>query len=149
MGYCTIEDLNNFVKKDFLINKARRDEDVAEEYIERIQKSIEDATVEIDGYLSSKYQIPLQVVPGHIKNKCADIAIYYIVSASGIAKDSEEYSFIEKYNKAIKYLETVRDSEKDILNINNTGEQKPIVQSSPFLKNIENKDFNKKFWKGF
>lgn len=69
-----------------------------------IVAAIEDAGAEIDGYLGGRYPVPLDPVPKVIRKFCKDMAVYNLISRSGLDEQAEEKNFLTRYNGAVKFL---------------------------------------------
>lgn len=69
-----------------------------------IAAAIEDAGAEIDGYLGGRYPLPLEPVPKVIHKFCKDMAVYNLISRSGLDEQAEEKNFLTRYNNAVKFL---------------------------------------------
>ena len=67
--------------------------------------AIDEAGVEIDGYLSARYNLPLPSVPRLLTGICCDIARYRLCGA-----DVQETDAIRnRYKDSVKMLESIRD----------------------------------------
>ena len=64
-------------------------------------RAIADADEEIDGYLGSRYALPLSAVPGVIRKYSVDIAIYNLHSRRGDAMPDIRR---ERYEHAVAFL---------------------------------------------
>lgn len=64
-------------------------------------RALEDASAEMDGYLGSRYPLPLPTVPESLRRICIDIALYRLMNlrALGDIEDSRQ-----RYDDAIRYL---------------------------------------------
>ena len=81
------------------------DEQVREEKIGRLcADAIADACAEIDGYLAKRYNVPFKNAPQAIRKFAKDIAVYNLVSRTGIDENEREKTFLNRYNAAIKFL---------------------------------------------
>lgn len=112
--YCTPEEVRAAVKDDFLSNI------VGDRYLETedertaalgelIAAAIVDAGAEIDGYLGGRYPVPLDPAPKVIAKMCKDMAVYNLISRSGLDEQGQEKSFLTRYNSAIKFLTMVAE----------------------------------------
>lgn len=90
---------------------------------ETIENAISDAQAEIDAYLSSRYALPLNEVPGILKRLACEIARYHLFG-SALTEEAEK-----KYANAIKFLEKV-SSGKASLGINEITGAAPTSESS-------------------
>ena len=74
-----------------------------------IDEAIADADGEIDGYLAKRYAVPISPAP-KIINKCSkDIAVYNLFSRIGIDESTDQKTFLNRYNQAIKFLTLVAE----------------------------------------
>lgn len=110
MNYCSLEDILNDIDKDELIKLVddenrdtlidlNNENDIA---VIRINSIINDATEEINGYLRGKYNLPLNNIPGLLKQICKDITIYKL-NKRRFRKDMPE-SLEKNYDRCIKQL---------------------------------------------
>lgn len=107
--YCTVEEVTKMIKDD-MMNAI-----IGDEYIEDKQErevkiaklcedAISDACAEIDGYLAKRYKVPFTRTPQVISKFAKDIAVYNLVSRTGIDESEREKTFLNRYNAAIKFL---------------------------------------------
>lgn len=75
MPYATQQDLIDRFGEDELIQLTDRDGDGAID-ADVMDTALTDADAEIDGYLATKYQLPLATVPGVITQLACDVARY-------------------------------------------------------------------------
>lgn len=110
--YCTVEEVLGMIKDDM------KNVIIGDEYIEDEQEkdakmqmlcvdAIADACAEIDGYLAKRYRIPFGKTPQVIRKFAKDIAVYNLVSRTGIDEGDREKTFLNRYNAAIKFLTEV------------------------------------------
>lgn len=72
MPYATLQDLIDRFSEAELLQIADRDQDgVVDAAV--VEAALADASDIIDGYISTRCQLPLQVVPGIVKGWCCDI----------------------------------------------------------------------------
>lgn len=69
----------------------------------RVDAAINDAEGEADGYLSTRYTVPLSPAPASIKKFTADIAIYNLFGRRDTVPPDRE----KRYENAIKFLVNV------------------------------------------
>ena len=107
--YCTVEEVTKMIKDD-MMNVI-----IGDEYIEDKQEreakitklcedAISDACAEIDGYLAKRYKVPFTRTPQVISKFAKDMAVYNLVSRTGIDESEREKTFLNRYNAAIKFL---------------------------------------------
>lgn len=97
--------LNAIIGDTFIEDPAEREELVAP----IIDEAIADADGEIDGYLAKRYAVPISPAPKVI-NKCSkDIAVYNLFSRIGIDESTDQKTYLNRYNQAIKFLTLVAE----------------------------------------
>lgn len=97
MSYATRADLEaRFGAAEVLQLTDRNGDGVADAGV--IEQVLADAEAEIDGYLGSRYQLPLASVPQIVKVYACDIARYRLFAAAA----SEEVR--RRYEDALRYL---------------------------------------------
>ena len=107
MSYSTRTEVRDMVKDDAL-NAIIGDtfiEDPAER--EELVSPIIDAA--IDGYLAKRYAVPLAPAPRVINKFSKDIAVYNLFSRIGIDEGTDQKTYLNRYNAAIKFLTLVAE----------------------------------------
>ncbi|MFR3319608.1 MAG: Mu-like prophage major head subunit gpT family protein [Sutterella wadsworthensis] len=79
-----------------------------------IEGAIADADAEIDGYLAKRYAVPLSPAPKVINKFSKDIAVYNLFSRIGIDESTDQKTYLNRYNAAIKFFELVADGKVSI-----------------------------------
>lgn len=66
-----------------------------------IDRALDDASAEIDGYVGSRYSLPLPTVPEILRRICIDIALYRLMNfrSVGDVEDSRK-----RYEDAVRFL---------------------------------------------
>ncbi|OOH87340.1 hypothetical protein BMT54_10035 [Pasteurellaceae bacterium 15-036681] len=64
--------------------------------------ALSDSSSQIDGYLASRYTLPLSMIPQNLTRICCDIARYRLCSMSNVTITEE---IIERYKLSLKELE--------------------------------------------
>lgn len=114
MSYSTREEVREMIKDDalnaiigdtFIEEPAKREELVGP----IIDAAIRDADAEIDGYLAKRYAVPLSPAPKVVNKFSKDIAVYNLFSRVGIDESSDEKTYLNRYNSAIKFLTLVAE----------------------------------------
>lgn len=128
MGYCTDQEVLGMIKTDMLDviigNEYIEDESEREATIHELtEQAIVDADAEIDGYLAKRYHVPFRQTPQIINKLSKDIAVYNLVSRSGIDETEREKTFLNRYNAAIRYLESVAKGVVDIGTSENSSQE--------------------------
>tara|TARA_B100002049_G_scaffold217445_1_gene183959 strand:+ start:2678 stop:3106 length:429 start_codon:yes stop_codon:yes gene_type:complete len=109
MAYATITAMQQrFGEQDLIYLSARDDAPADAINIPVIEQAITDASDMIDGYLASRYELPLANVPNLLEQLCCDIARYKLGT-----NDAPEH--VEtRYKDAIKFLTSVAKGELSI-----------------------------------
>lgn len=114
MSYSTRDEVREMIKDDalnaligdsFIENPEEREAFMAP----HIDAAIGDADAEIDGYLAKRYAVPLTPAPKVINKFSKDIAVYNLFSRIGIDESSEQKTYLNRYNAAIKFLTLVAE----------------------------------------
>lgn len=104
MPYCTKQDLIDRFGLIELVNLTDRENtDVENDVV--IEQAINDACAEMDGYLASRYTLPLTVAPTTLKPICCNIARYKLYDEQATEQVSK------RYDAAIKFLFSVSKGE--------------------------------------
>ena len=120
MAYCEAGDVMDMLKEDAM------NPIIGDRYIEDPQKrremleplareAIGDADAEIDGYLMKRYPVPMSPVPAVIRKYSKDIAVYNLVSRTGINESERQNNYLTRYKNAISFLSKVAKGEADIV----------------------------------
>ncbi|WP_027176456.1 gp436 family protein [Desulfovibrio aminophilus] len=102
MAYCLSADIRDQLDEAVLV-QLTDDEDAGIVVESRVDKAIADADGEIDGYLGSRYGLPLGQVPPILRKIAVDIAIYNLFSRRMGAPEARA----ERYKAAVRFLEQV------------------------------------------
>ena len=114
MSYSTRDEVREMIKDDalnaligdrFIENTEEREAFMAP----LIDAAIGDADAEIDGYLAKRYAVPLAPAPKVINKFSKDIAVYNLFSRIGIDESTEQKTYLNRYNAAIKFLTLVAE----------------------------------------
>lgn len=119
MSYSTKEEVREMLKDDAL--NAIIGDTFIEDPVEReelvapiIEGAIADADAEIDGYLAKRYAVPLSPAPKVINKFSKDIAVYNLFSRIGIDESTDQKTYLNRYNAAIKFFELVADGKVSV-----------------------------------
>ena len=102
--------LNAIIGDTFIEEPAKREELV----VPIIEAAIADADGEIDGYLAKRYAVPLAPVPKVINKFSKDIAVYNLFSRIGIDEGTDQKTYLNRYNAAVKFLTLVAEGKVSI-----------------------------------
>ncbi|MCI9121153.1 MAG: DUF1320 domain-containing protein [Oscillibacter sp.] len=102
--------LNAIIGDTFIEEPAQREELAAP----IIDAAIADADGEIDGYLAKRYSVPLVPVPKVINKFSKDIAVYNLFSRIGIDEGTDQKTYLNRYNAAVKFLTLVADGKVSV-----------------------------------
>lgn len=102
MPYASQQDIQDRVGEDLLYTVADRQRDQVLDTA-AIARALDDASSEIDGYLSERYALPLATPPVWGTRLCVDIAVYRLaVSADTLSNDIKA-----RYEMAVAFLQRV------------------------------------------
>ena len=100
MAYCTQQDLIDRFGEEELIQLTDRDRvGIIDEAV--LDRAIADAEGEINGYLASRYQLPLATTPTSLVRIACDIARYHLFD------DVEDGVVTTRYNNAVKFMKAI------------------------------------------
>lgn len=117
--YCTVDEAILMIKEDMwnmiIGDEYIEDEDERRSKIEDIAAdAVTDACAEIDGYLAKRYSVPFTRTPKVLNKLAKDIAAYNMVARHGIDESSNEKTFLNRYNAAIKFLVMVAEGKVSV-----------------------------------
>lgn len=110
--YSTVDEVKSNIRDDYfdaLLDPDLEDAERQGEVETIVESAILDADGTIDGYLSTRYPVPLASPDKMINNLSKDIAIYNIFSRIGINEDDRENTLITRYKNAIRFLEKIAE----------------------------------------
>ena len=126
MAYCSAEDVIDMIKDD-LMNQIIGNSYIedAEERKAALKPLTEDAIrdAEVDGYLMKRYPVPMVPVPAVVTKYSKDIALYNLVSRSGLDTGDRESNYLTRYKNAIAFLTKVAKGDVDIVTETQTHQQ--------------------------
>ncbi len=112
--YCTLDDLKGQVSEGVIItltddegNGPATLAEATPEMIVRIDKAIENAASEINGYCQARYPVPFNPVPDFVRKLAIDVALYNLFSRRGYNEDSADKQIYDRYKTAVKTLENI------------------------------------------
>lgn len=150
--YCSIEDISKDLSLDVIIRLVN-DENLSPDTIDltdedsppvlRITEQIKAASTEIDGYIRSRYTVPMLPIPDRVKHICKDISIYNLYKRRFRLEMPE--SLVSIYKQRTSELEKIQ---KGIINLD---VQEPPSGSGQFVINKTSNDrvFGKDVLNGF
>jgi phage gp36-like protein len=100
MAYATADEMQDRIGMDELSAVADRDGDSVLEDL-AVTGALDDASAEIDSYLSVRYPLPLSEIPATVIRACIDMAMYHL---SG-NKTTEEVE--KRYKNAVAWLRDI------------------------------------------
>lgn len=114
MSYAQVSDLQQRFGERELIQLTDR-EGTGDMDVAAVERAIDDATAEMDGYLAARYQLPLASVPTVLVRLCSDMARYYLYD------DHATDQVTERHKAAVQTL--ARISKGDVsLGVDAAGE---------------------------
>jgi len=76
-----------------------------------VQQGLDDASAEIDGYIATRYQLPIADPPQRLVALCSDIAVYRLQALRPL-RDLEDCR--KRYEDAVAFLKRVSDGKASI-----------------------------------
>jgi len=143
--YCSLADIYTAMDKQQIERYLKTGGDVGNEWELRLSSLIQSASDEIDGYLRSRYTVPLAPVPAFIKDICIRIVRYKIVSRRGFGPDAPEQVIVSDYKFCLKQLEKIQNGEIDIGFATTSGS----MASEKILYDTPQRFFDTEFWRGY
>ncbi|MEK0162133.1 phage protein Gp36 family protein [Pseudoalteromonas piscicida] len=117
MTYAAAEDMQaRFNHQDLVLLTEREHSTPGEVDMAVLTQALEDATAEINAYLSGRYTLPLSTVPTALVRVCCDVARYFL---SG---DNAPEHIQTRYTDALKFLQAVNQG-KVALGIDSQGDK--------------------------
>lgn len=102
MSYATLNDATQLYGEDYVLTSVVRIE--GEPDTDSFTRALAKASSEIDSYLSTRYDVPIDPVPPLLVQYTVDIAIYRCSSAPGAGLSEEKRV---RYDDALKWLRDV------------------------------------------
>jgi len=139
MAYCTQQDLITAFGEENIQGWSRGDNDT-------VEKAIDDAQAEIDGYLlSGGYNVPMNPAPKNIAKYCVDMAAANLLTGIGVNKeDSGEEGILDREKNARGYLKKVAEGKFRIPGYSKEGET-----SRPPAGRVQIRSDTKLDWRGY
>jgi phage gp36-like protein len=138
MPYATQQDLVDRFTEAQLLAIADRDADSALD-ADVVTKALDDASEEIDSYISTRYALPLATVPGRLVAVASDIAFYKLHPAAA-PEDVRQ-----RYDDAIAFLKNVS---KGVALLDVGGAEPPVAAAGVDFEGPE-RVFTRDSMKGF
>lgn len=104
MAYATAQDMIDRFSEQQL--REVTDPEIEEIKVAALDRALEDATDEIDGYLEGRYRLPLQSPPRSLRILACNIAMYRLLTLRQIDVMEDQR---QRYDDAVKYLRAVAD----------------------------------------
>ncbi len=143
MAYSTLADILDAIDERALI-QLTDDEDTGEVNAARVEKAIADADEEINGYVGSRYAVPLSPVPALLRKLSVDIAIYNLHGR--LDHTPEERS--NRYKNAVKILDNIALG-KVSLGTHDPEGNPPATDAPEFSSDNPARNFTRDSMKGF
>jgi len=144
MSYATPQDIINRYPNRDLVQLTNEDPTVTTINTTSLQQALDDASAEIDGYLSGRFALPLTDVPEVLSRLACDIAIYRLQSLRPIHDLADAR---RRYDDAIAMLTRVANGEMS-LGVGADGHETAIGQGVEQAAEAE-RIFSRKRMRGF
>ncbi|WP_374425922.1 gp436 family protein [Paracoccus sp. (in: a-proteobacteria)] len=115
MPYATTETIARIYGDDFLADITSEDAD----QVEAVAEALDQASAEIDGYLSVRYSLPRPTAPRVLERPCVDIAIYILANSHTRLTTTIE----DRYKQAIRFLELLSSGKAGL------GADEPVIDT--------------------
>lgn len=109
MGYATQADLVTRYGQDQILVLADRDND-GETDADVVAEALANADAEIDGYLASRYELPLSPVPPILVRLACDVAVWHLCDTDSLATDLRR----KKYEDAVAILKRLSSGDMSL-----------------------------------
>ncbi len=97
MAYASIATIIRIYGDDLLTDITSEDA----EQSDAVSGALDQASAEIDGYLSARYSLPLPTAPRVLERPCVDIAVYILAHSHTRLTTTIE----DRYKQAVRFLE--------------------------------------------
>ncbi|WP_068317517.1 gp436 family protein [Polycladidibacter hongkongensis] len=104
MTYASIDELTRAIGEDELLTLADPQRSGKAD-LALVQTALDDASAQIDGYLTMRYQLPLTGKPVLLRRQAIDIAVYLLAQSHAQLTEAIE----TRYKHAVRFLERVAD----------------------------------------
>jgi len=127
MSYATATDMQTrFTEQDLVLLTERENSAPGEVNLPVLTQALDDASAEINAYLSGRYTLPLSTVPTALVRVCCDIARYFL---SG---DNAPEHIAKRYADAVAFLQAVNQG-KVALGIDSLGD-KAVTNDTAYME---------------
>jgi len=106
MAYATPQDMIDRFAEQQLVEVT--DPEIVEIKVAALDRALEDASDEIDGYLEGRYRLPLQSPPRSLRILACNIAMYRLLTLRQIDVMEDQR---QRYDDAVKYLRAVANGD--------------------------------------
>ena len=125
MDYCTIQNmLDRFSEEELIQLTDTGDVGIVDQAV--LQSAIDDASAFIDGYLQSRYQLPLTEVPRSLVRVACNIVRYFLYDDAATERVQADY------DGAVAYLKSVSKGEV-VLGASTTGVKPTVAESAEVI----------------
>ena len=99
MPYAVLDDIAVIYSDDALYVADRNHDGIIDS--SAVDRALEAASIEMDGYLGVRYDLPFKTAPAILKQPCIDIALYRLAQSRDV--QSEEHR--KRYDDAIRLMD--------------------------------------------
>lgn len=128
MPYATLATISRLYGDDLLTDITSEDADL----VQAVTDALDQASAEIDGYLSVRYSLPRPNAPRVLERPCVDIAIYILAHAHTRLTVTIE----DRYKQAIRFLELLASGKAGL------GADEPVVDVGGGVSSGSGADFS-------
>lgn len=102
MAYATQKDIEQQYSEEAVLLVAEDPDNIGQVDTDKVNENLRSADGVIDGYLASRYDVPLVVVPDNLREMSVDIAMYRMSTDGTLTEDKRR-----RYEDAIASLRDV------------------------------------------
>lgn len=126
MSYCTLDDILKKIPREN-VQQLTDDEGIGDINQDRVNDAITEAGTIIDGYLTSRYTVPLVPTPPLVNHLAVDLSIYAIYSRRFETQMPE--SMKDRNDNALKLLKQIQ------LGVIQLGMETPVTAPGDYKSN--------------
>lgn len=108
MRYCTLDDLKLVIPARTLAQLSNDTPPATEPNLEVIERAVTTAEETVDGYLRSRYELPLQQVPTVVRDLTVNIARHGLYARRPDGKDDLPPAVVRSYKAAMDMLVAIQ-----------------------------------------
>lgn len=128
MPYANLATISRLYGDDFLTDITSEDAAQAD----AVTDALDQASAEIDGYLSVRYSLPRPTPPRVLERPCVDIAVYILANSHTRLTTTIE----DRYKQAVRFLELLSSGKAGL------GADEPVIDAGAGAGSSSGADFS-------